>query len=340
MSTATTPQTFSDLYTDLQNRVRDATGVTATQNIAKRYINLALHDMHIGFSERFPWAERRSTLLTHAPYETGTVTITQGSAALTGSSTLWDTDDGHGRDNMRTTGRIQIDGGDELYTISAVGGDTSATLGENFVPDDASAVEYKYFEDEYALAADFARPIDQQSFESAGYDIVLIGRREFRREVPRNFTFGKPKLATIVEHPFSGNTTPVRRIRFYPIPDAEYLIPYSYITSYLAVTSAGAEQTQLVNDADEPIVPLRYRYALIFHALYHWYRDRKDDARSQEAKAEYVSTVSRIAADFEIGQSHPSIAPNRRSYVRSATRPYSRGTGRRYDVNGRFDRME
>jgi hypothetical protein len=40
--------TFSDIYTDLQNRVRVTTSVTATETQAKRYINIALQDMHLG----------------------------------------------------------------------------------------------------------------------------------------------------------------------------------------------------------------------------------------------------------------------------------------------------
>ena len=52
MSATSQLTTFSDLYTDLQNRVRVTTGVTATENQAKRYINIALHDLHLGQAVR------------------------------------------------------------------------------------------------------------------------------------------------------------------------------------------------------------------------------------------------------------------------------------------------
>ena len=91
MSTATQLTDFSDLYTDLQNRVRIQTGVTANENQAKRYINIALHDMHLGNHEKFHWSERQAVLRTQTPYTTGTVTISQGSNTLTGSGTAWNT---------------------------------------------------------------------------------------------------------------------------------------------------------------------------------------------------------------------------------------------------------
>ena len=46
---------------------------------------------------------------------------------------------------------------------------------------------------------------------------------------------------------------------------------------------AGAEQAELVNDNDEPIMPRRYRHAIVLRAVYEWYLYRKDDARAQEA---------------------------------------------------------
>ena len=89
MSATSQPTDFSDLFTDLQNRVHVITGVTATANQAKRYINIALHDMHLGFGEKFYWAEREAQLITHAEYTTGTVAVTIGSTTITGTSTAW-----------------------------------------------------------------------------------------------------------------------------------------------------------------------------------------------------------------------------------------------------------
>ncbi len=337
MAVDTQVTTFLDLYVDLQNRVRDQTGVTASRDIAKRFINMALHDIHIGFSEKLPWAERLAVLRTQADYSTGTVAINKGATALTGASTLWNTNNDFSVTNVRTTGKFVIGGSEEVYTISAVGSDTSVTLNEPFIDTTVTAATYVYFEDEYALVSDFLRPLSATSF-SDDMEIELIGRSEFRRRYPRNKIVGKPQVATIVDRGFASNTTPVRRVRFYKPPDAEYLIPYNYITANLAVNASGVGATSLSGDTDEPIVPLGYRHAIVFHALYHWYRDRQDDVRSAEAKGEYTDIMLRISGAQEIGANRPRLVPRVGPYKRRAMRPYSGGTGR-FTTGSRFDEL-
>ena len=337
MGAATQLTDFSDLYTDLQNRVRVNTGVTATENQAKRYINIALADMHIGFGEKVPWAERTAVLVTNPPYSTGTLAVTKGATTLTGTGTAWDSANDWGVNNMRVGGKILIAGHPEVYEITAIASDTSATIGTLFIDTTETAATYVYYEDDYALAGDFLRPVDAEVFDTND-DISIISRTDFRRRYPRNSTRGKPRVVTIVDKPFSGNTTRVRKVRMHQPPDAVYQIPYAYVTDELAVSSSGTAQTQLSADADEPIVPLQYRHVIVFHALYHWYRDKKDDDRSEEAKAEYVELMLRITGDSEIGSPRPQIRPRLASYARAARRPYS-GKGRRHTIGTAFDEL-
>jgi len=56
VSATTQYTTFSDLYVGLMNSVHADTGQTATSNQAKRAINVALQDMHVGMGEKFVWA--------------------------------------------------------------------------------------------------------------------------------------------------------------------------------------------------------------------------------------------------------------------------------------------
>lgn len=339
MSSTSQYTDFSDLYAGLLNAVRSDTTVSATVNQAKRYINIALQDMHLGFDYKFYWAERRAVLVTQPEYIVGTLSITQGGVTLTGTGTAWDTTNAFSVKNMRVGGKIRIGGGSEAYEITAVGSDTSATIGSRFTLADVVEVGYSYFEDEYSLATDFLRPVDQQLF-SNNEPIELIDRQWFRRRFVRNFITGRPAVATILDLPPSGDTVPVRKIKFHRPPDIAYSIPYSYITSNLVVTSTGVPASSLINDTDEPLVPIRYRHAIVFHALYHWYRDKRDDDRSREAKAEYLDIMSRTAADTELGTKRLRLRPSLRSYRSKASRPYRARGGRRYSTNNSFDRFE
>ena len=340
MSTSTQVTTFADLITALENAVRVSTGVTATDTMAKRAINMALHDMHMGVDYKLPWAERRAVIRTQDDYTTGTITTTKGSTAVTGASTLWDTNNDFTVKNARANGKIVFAGSRTPYIVSAVGSDTSITLTEKFTETALSADTYVYFEDEYDLATDFLRPVDMQTFSDVA-EIRLVSRTEFRARFPVNSTVGRPRVACILDFAPSGNTTPIRRVKFAPPPNDFLQVPYTYITSNLAVSSSGTAAANLSADTDEPIVPLRYRHLILYHALASWYRDKKDDTRSGEAKAEYVDGMARLMMDTEVGAPRPQIKPRVSMYARSAKRPYGSGSSsRRYDVNNAFDYLK
>ena len=340
MSVTQQTTTFADLYTALMNAVRSDTSVTATINQAKRAINIALQDMHLGFDYKFPWAERSARLITQAQYTTGTCTATQGSNTLAGQSTAWNTNNAFTVKNMRANGKIKIGGSTVPYVVSSVSSDTAAVLSSKFTEATETEQTYIYYEDEYDLATDFLRPVDLRRFSTEA-NIDLISRTEFRRRFPSNSVPSSyPNVACLNDFAPSGNTTPIRRVQFSPPPSIAQNIPYTYITSNLAISSAGVASANLSGDTDEPIIPLRYRHALVYHALAAWYRDKKDDTRSAEAKGEYTDIMLRIVGDVEVGGVRPSIQPRLGPYAARARRPWSGSNSRRYDLNGKFDRME
>lgn len=327
------PLTLSELRTDFLNRVREATGVTATNTIVDRYLNLGLVDMHL--HKQWWWAERRDVIVTRDDYSTGTVTVSEGATAVTGASTVWTTANAFGVNNARADDKITLGAVSDVYRISAVGSATSLTLASRFTGSDLSAGSYTVFQDEYSLASDFWQPLDYRIF-SEERGIRLLSPRDFYRLYPRNSIRGAPKFATLIELGPSGSTTLRRRVVFAPAPDNEYTIPYRYITTSLGITSAGAQQAQLTNDTDEPIVPLRYRQGVVYHALYHWYRDRKDDVRSQEAKAEYEGLMLRAAQDIV-----PSVE-DRLRFVLDIPAPGSRRSvnrRRQFSIDSAWDQL-
>lgn len=337
MSTTSQYTDFSDIYNALIQRVRGNTSDTTLIQLAKQFVNSAHKDIYIRNGEKFSWTERRATITTHAEYTTGTLTATQGSTTITGSSTAWNTADAFGTNNMQVGGKITIAGSEEVYEVTAVGSDTSATISPAFIDDDTSGATYVYFEDEYALATDFMKPIDARSFDTA-CRIPLLGRQDFRRRYPRNrITSQHIHAATWLDLPFSGDTTPVRKVRFAPPPSNAQIIPYTYVTKYIAVSSAGSEQEQLSADADEPTMPLRHRHLILLKALADFYQ-YKDDARWQQVRAEFEQLMARVVSDQDVGQQRARFTTHPGRYRARARSPYRRGGGR-YDINDRFDRF-
>ena len=336
MSATTEVRTFSDIYSEILNKMRQPTNVTAITNQAKRYANTALHDMVFGFEYKLPWLERDSHIITMAPYITGTVEIARGSTSLVGSSTAWTTTNVYNIANARIGGKINLGTGD-VYNVTAVGGGTSITLRERYVADSdlSSGATYTYFEDEYDLASDFLKPIDYRRFSTA-FNIPIIGRNLFRRLYPKPNIAGTPKVATLLDKPFSGSTAPRFKIQFYPYPSGNFVIPYSYITSNLAVSESGVEAPSMVNDNDEPALPVHYRNAIVSFAISKWYRDKKDDNRSDAAKADYIDEINRIVGDQRIGANTVAqVTPMAGMYNNRSL--YGGGRGRRFSTNNSFD---
>ena len=339
MSSTSQLTTFADLYTDLLQRMRLNSSVNTSVEQAKRYINIALHDIHLGFDYKFPWCERQTYIQTKAPYITGTVDAVQGNTGLTGTGTAWNTNNAFLSPNVVSSGKFKIEGASTIYKVSTVTNDTSVVLWQRFQEETVSGASYEYFEDEISLGTEYLRPVDLTMFSPA-MGIQLISRAEFRRKYPVVDIKGRPKVACIIDSVSTGsNFTPLRKVVLYPYPDAAYSIPYTYVSSSLVVTAAGATATSFSSDTDEPIMPLRYRHAIIYHAMYHWYRDKKDDARAESAKADYVDIAQRIVGDHDIAtHTKVQIQPNMGSYHASAYVPYSGIGGRRvYDLNDEFD---
>lgn len=343
MSVTSQPTDFSDLFTDLMNRMKAETTTTAVSNRAKRYINMALHDFHI--QHNWPWAERRATILTHPIYTTGSVSISSTArTTLEGTNTLWNTTvSGMGTTFARIGGKVRIDGDDDVHIISGLTSDTAATIGTRctfkaVVTSGASAfvhayAGYRYYEDEYRLERDFFRLQDLRQFSDIA-KIPVIGSQEFYARYPRNAatTTGAPQVCTIIELGYDDNIEVRPRVLFHPVPDKVYMIPYRYQTSNLAVSSAGVGAANLSADADQPIVPLRYRHVLIPYAAHVWYRDLKNDERSQESYSEYTDLVKRISGDTFPQQDRPRMVAARMRY-----QPVTRRGGR-FDL-GKFDEM-
>ena len=336
MSTTSAPTTFSELYTDLLNRVRADSTTTSQLTLAKRYINLANQDLHI--QQNFPWAERRAILQTNAPDTTGTVSIALSArTTVNGVGTVFNTAvTGMGFNTCRAGGKMVFAGTTDPYTVASVTSDTLLTLTDRWLGNTAlSGAAYTYYEDEYSLATDFFRMVDTRNFTDV-LNIPIIGRQEFYRRFPRNSSrAGVPEVCTIIDLGPTTTTTSQIRVVFHPYPDQTLNIPYRYMTTNLAVSATGTQATDMSGDTDEPIIPLRYRHALVLYAAQQWYRDRKDDARAQEVGAEYVDLVKRMSGDSNPERDRPRFVPQKNRYPIFLGR---RGQAR-YSTGSAFDEM-
>ena len=293
--------------------------------------NYVLNQMNRDIAVQRPWRDlqRRSNIVLFTPVTTGNVTATLASTTLAGGTTS----PTFSTNSVAAGMKVLVAGRDEVYTVSSVESETSLTLTVAWQGATTSNVNYKIWQDEYALATDFARPVSYTNLFDR-LRVQPLGLREMRERYPAPLTPADPMFYTLLK-PATGDQR-VWRVLFYPPPDERQIIPYEYISSYMAYTSAGVGQETLSADADEPWMDERYRHILVWGALSEIYRDYKDDTRSGEARTIYVDMLKRMANDEEPTHDRPRLRPEGRMWA--ALR--RRRTSLPYDIHNRFDRME
>lgn len=355
MSSTTQFTTFSDLYQGLLKATRTDGTNTATIEQAKRYINTAHSDMHVGFAENVPWAIRDYTANSRTMPSTTEIITSASPAIIIPSPINGQVAYDYGYANTSLDAQV-IPAGTKVIVTNSADGTTKLVEGEVVSQGDVGADDplivrvyhdnselfavgdtVRFYQDDITMPDDFMRLAGNQ-VKIGSRDVDLEGRIDFRHAYAGRMDLGRPYAVTIIDS-FGAVGLDNRKMRLFPIPNTSERIYITYVTKNLVLTDAGLRQPTMVNDDDQSIMPLRYRHAIFFHALYHWYRDRKDDTRSQEAKAEYVEIMTRIINDTEAGQSKMSIRPNTGAYRRKSKRPYRSRGGRRFDHGG-FDRLE
>jgi hypothetical protein len=89
-------------------------------------------------------------------------------------------------------------------------------------------------------------------------------------------------------------------------------------------------QSRLVEDTDEPVVPIGKRQAISLYAMYEYLLYIKDDVRAETAKGEYAEFIKRIAGEKSASDSRPQMIVRRRGHGYP---------DQRYDSGGRADSL-
>lgn len=213
-----------------------------------RWINQACRKI----AYEYAWDDRRrnQTVVTAAPYSTGTATFTEGSTTVTGSGTTW---------TAAMTGRkITRAIGGPSYVFTYVGA-TSGTLSEAYRENTASGSDYAIFADEYDLAATTHAIeavnliVDASLGPVLGFDQSMMDRADYVGS-----TSGKPVgwglcVSTTVGTP---------RIRFTSIPDDVYRVNVRYLLKWTDLAGPNDFYTaSLPEDVEELIIDRALRWA-------------------------------------------------------------------------------
>ena len=131
--------TFKDIYTNVES----LTNISSQRALIKDAIRMGLNR---ATAKDLPYLMTDGFITTVAPYETGTVTVANGSKTVTGLLTVW---------TSAMVGRkIRIAGESAYYRIAAFVSSTEITLEVVYQGSLTSGNTYSIYKDEYKLPAD------------------------------------------------------------------------------------------------------------------------------------------------------------------------------------------
>lgn len=213
--------------------MKDRIGLVVAQHKTDEEIGDILNRVHQEEVEAHEWHDRNKTSLitTVAVKTAGTISITQDSTTVTGSSTAFASTD---------VGSYLRPGSDEvLIKVSAYTSATSITLNDAWPGTALSGASYELFPLYYALPSDC---MEVRSISRQGVPLRKATREEFQEWDP-----SRQSSASVAEYwaPAEKDSSDNMQVEFYPHNTDAVLYTLEYLAGH----------TDMAADTDRPLVP-------------------------------------------------------------------------------------
>lgn len=186
-------------------------------------------DRHGEIIAELSWTRIKAmaVLQTTAPYDTGTVAVTNGSASVTLTGGTWTT---------AMTGRAFRVGTDTAYYEFTYASATTGTLDRVYEGTTDSAADYSIWQSVYPLPSN-CRIIEDDAFSTTSLGpLHRVGRESLNFGDPSRSTTGTPtNWATYMD---DSSTPPRMQVELWPVPDEAIGIPFEYVAEASAPTQS------------------------------------------------------------------------------------------------------
>jgi hypothetical protein len=233
---------FLVLQTELADRLNLDVTVNATR--LKRWLNLTQND--ITSRHPFEWLFKRAYVQTVVDRTAGTVAITNGDTAVTGTSTAFAASD------VRSF--IQFEGDTNWYEVTARASATGITIGNAFQGTTLTAGTYTLRTVYYNLPTDVASIYDARQ-SSTPLKLTNLGIWTLDTYQPAVNTVSMPTAYYRFRNDPEIAATAAKAIQvgFFPSPDNEYNIEFRYMK----------QLADLSSDTDIPEIPVQYQTVMV-----------------------------------------------------------------------------
>ncbi len=233
------------------------------------------------------WMETTDTIDLIAEYNTGTVAVVNGSASITGTSTVWT--------SLMTGRKIKFNNEAVDYTFTYVSG-TTGTLDRVYSGDSDTEADYKIYQDVYSLPSNFKHYL---SLVDLDFNVSL---REYTKGMFIEQGYGfTPRIVTalpISQYGFwfyGKDSDNNMRIQILNQPTSANTLELSY----------WKRPTAIVDVADEPDLPDWLHESVYLHVLGKYVRRAKpeDKQEIQQTKQDFAEEIgSAVAVDARIAR--------------------------------------
>lgn len=266
-------------------------------------------------SHHWDWLYQTLDSNFNEPYETGTISVTQGSESVTGSGTSWSA-------NVVPNNVLIPSGRSERYLIESVSSTTALTLEGEYAGETSSDLDYSIVKPIYELPSN-CEHVQSILVHGVG-ELVPMGTQEFRRKQASDPTLvGPPRWFTEVGRRAQDG---IRHIEVYPAPDQNYAVQLNYGVNIMKLEDS---------TSNYPLIPDRHRVVLYYGGLAEMYRYLRDPVNAEAAERDFDRTLLLMLNDTQLTQSRLQFMPARNYRSRSRRRTF-RVAMDRYDF-GRED---
>lgn len=174
------------------------------------------------------WLLKEGAITTVAEYSTGTVSLTQGSATVTGSGTTF---------TSAMVGRRFRSSDGTQYTISAYVSGTQVTLSTAYAGSSVSGAAYRIYQDVYSLPSDCVVLQSWWNTQTRCWVRAVPRSSVFERSVLMDMRSGWPEVAAMWQGTQPTGSTPTSpQVVFWPAPSSVQLIPILYVRGISRLT--------------------------------------------------------------------------------------------------------
>ena len=259
-------------FLELRQRIAEMAGLDQTNSDTDTFLKEWINDSYklIAGIKTWPWRVQNDIIQTVEEINTGTVSVTQDSTAITFSSGPVP--------SVQDDYRIQFDDSDDWYDITShTAGATSATLSDPYLGTTDAAIVYNLRKVYYDLPSDFDRMITVRQSRSD----IKIDPLDFRfmdKYFPDPTEVGEPRNYQIIGldslSPTTGSNNQFRLV-FFPTPNVRMNVDLRFYSKMIALSA----------DTDQPVFQEQWHSLIIFDVLERYAYTFLDDDRLSEVKA-------------------------------------------------------